>query len=113
MIPKVREKRRPHYELSKFKILFQNAKTRDITKKAHKGSVSQGYMTDEDIEGVIEKLCSHHFYKSMTSYENYKIWQDVYKITDEEKQLYIKLQFSVDGSKAVLIQMKRDEGRDE
>jgi hypothetical protein len=30
-----------------------------------------------------------------------------------DKALYIKLQLSVDGKKAILIQMKRDEGRDE
>ncbi|MBN1382691.1 MAG: type II toxin-antitoxin system MqsR family toxin [Deltaproteobacteria bacterium] len=114
MIPKVREKRKPHYELSRFKTLFQSEDTRFITKQAHKGAVSQGYMAIEDIEGVIDKLCPHHFYKSMTTYENYKVWQDVYKLTDEEKRLYIKIQFSVDEpKKAILIQMKKDEGSDE
>ena len=113
MIPKVREKRKPHYVLSDFKVLFRNENTRVITQIAHKGAVSEGYMTIEDIEGVIDRLCSEHFFKSMTTYQSHKIWQDVYKFVDEEKKLYIKLQFSVDGDKAVLIQMKKDEGSDD
>jgi len=113
MIPKVREKHKPHYVLSDFKVLFRNENTRVITQIAHKGAVAEGYMTIEDIEGVIDRLCSEHFFKSMTTYQSHKIWQDVYKFVDEEKKLYIKLQFSVDGDKAVLIQMKKDEGSDD
>lgn len=113
MIPKVREKRKPHYVLSDFKVLFRNEKTRGITQITRQGSVAEGYTTIEDIEGVIDRLCSEHFYKSMTSYANNKVWQDVYKFTDEEKKLYIKLQFSVDKQKAILIQMKKDEGSDD
>ena len=113
MIRKVKEKRKPHYVLSAFKVLIRNEKTRQITQMAHKGAASEGYMTVEDIGSVIDRLCSEHFYKAMTAYQNHQLWQDVYKFTDGEKLLYIKLQFSVDGRKAILIQMKRDEGRDE
>jgi len=50
----------------------------------------------------------------MTTYENPQIWQDVYKYDDEnDNSLYIKLQLSADRKKAVLIQMKNDEGSDE
>lgn len=114
MIPKVKEKRKRHYVLSEFKVLFKDEKTRHITREAHKGATAEGYMTVEDIEDVIDRLCSEHFYKSMTSYANHKVWQDVYKITDNEKKLYIKLQFSLDvPKKAILIQMKKDEGSDD
>ncbi len=113
MIPTVREKRRPHYVLSNLKVLFRIEKTRVITQQAYKGATSEGYMSVEDIGEVIERLCSEHFYKSMTSYQDYKIWQDVYRYQDGDKSLYIKLQLSVDGDKAVLIQMKRDEGSDD
>lgn len=113
MIQKVKEKRKPHYVLSVLKELFRNEKTRHITQVAHRGAVSEGYMSVEDIGDVIERLCSEHFYKSMTAYHNHKIWQDVYRYQDGDKALYIKLQLSIDGKKAILIQMKRDEGRDE
>ena len=72
-----------------------------------------GYMDDDDIQGVIGRLCSEHFVKSMTAYQDHKIWQDVYRYQDDDKALYIKLQLSVDGEQAVLIQMKKDEGSDE
>jgi hypothetical protein len=113
MIQKISEKRRPHYELSLFKELFSNAKTRQITQIAHKGAASEGYMTVEEIKNVIERLSSKHFYKSMTTYHSHEIWQDVYHFQDGDKKLYIKIQLSVDRDKSVLIQMKRDEGSDE
>ena len=73
-----------------------------------------GYMDEGDILPVIHRLGPEHFYKSMTSYHNHKIWQDVYRYRDDDhRALYIKLQLSVDGKKAVLIQMKKDEGSDE
>jgi motility quorum-sensing regulator/GCU-specific mRNA interferase toxin len=113
MIQKVKEKRTPHYVLSKIKAFFTCKRTRYITDLAHKGAAAMGYMDDDDIQTVIGRLCSEHFYKSMTAYHDHKIWQDVYKFQDGDKCLYIKLQLSVDEGKTILIQMKRDEGRDE
>lgn len=113
MIQNIREKLKPHYILSAFKVLFRNEEKQQITQLAHKDAASEGYMSGEDIGEVIERLCSEHFYKSMTAYHDHKIWQDVYRYQDGDKALYIKLQLSVDGEKAVLIQMKRDEGGDE
>jgi len=112
MILKIMEKRKPHYVLSKLKALFTYRKTRIITKKAHKGAAAMGYMDDDDITSVISSLCSEHFIKSMTTYQSNKIWQDVYRCQDGEKSLYIKLQLS-DNGETILIQMKKDEGRDE
>ena len=31
-----------------------------------------------------------HFYKSMTSYSNHKIWQDVYHVPYDDMILYVK-----------------------
>jgi len=107
------EKRKPHYDLKKLKKLFSGEATGVITATAQKGAAALGYMDEDDIAEVINKLCSQHFYKSMTAHHNSQIWQDVYKFKDEEKNLYIKLQLSVDKTQTVLIQMKRDEGGDE
>lgn len=106
------EKRTPHYDLKKLKKLFSNEATRLITATAWKGAAAEGYMDEDDIVEVVNKLCMQHFYKSMTSFSNSQIWQDVYKFKEEEKNLYIKLQLSVDNKKTILIQMKRDEGGD-
>jgi len=72
-----------------------------------------GYMDMNDIQTVLRQLGPDHFYKSMTTYQNHQLWQDVYKYRDDDNGLYIKLQLSFDGKKAVLVQMKQDEGGDE
>jgi motility quorum-sensing regulator/GCU-specific mRNA interferase toxin len=69
-------------------------------------------MDDEEMISVVEKIFRKHFYKSMTAKHNPKLWQDVYKIIDQEKRLYIKLQLSADRKKAVIVQFKEDEGGD-
>lgn len=107
------EKRKPHYDLKKLKKFFSNEETRVVTRTAQKGAAAMGYMDEEDILKVINKLCTQHFYKSMTSHQNSQMWQDVYKIKYEEKNLYTKLQLSVDKKQTILIQLKRDEGGDE
>jgi len=99
ILEEVMEKRKPHYALSDLKKLFCGEKARFITQQARKGAVNMGYMDDDAILAVVEKLCPEHFYKSMTSYENHKVWQDVYRYQDGEKSLYIKLQLSVDGKR--------------
>ena len=104
------EKRKPHHDLNKLKRLFKKESSRVITATAQKGAVAFGYMDEEDIVEVINKLGRQNFYKSMTYYYNSEVWQDVYKIKDDEKDLYIKLQLSTDKIKTVLIQFKQDEG---
>jgi len=107
------EKRKPHYDFNKLKQLFINKATRVITKTAQKGAAALGYMDEEDIVEVINKLGSQHFYKSMTMHQKSQVWQDVYKLKDDDKNLYIKLQLSADKKQTILIQFKKDEGGDE
>lgn len=95
-------------------MLFASASTRFITKEARKNAVTLGYMNEDDLVAVINQLRMNSFYKSMTSYSDYTIWQDVYRYQDDnDNHLYIKIQFSVDGENAILIQLKRDEGSEE
>jgi len=108
------EKLKPHYALKTIQKLLTIPLSRIITRTARKGAVAMGYMDDDDMVEVIHRLRAEHFVKSMTTYENPQIWQDVYKYDDEnDNSLYIKLQLSADRKKAVLIQMKNDEGSDE
>ncbi|MEW6187383.1 MAG: type II toxin-antitoxin system MqsR family toxin [Thermodesulfobacteriota bacterium] len=108
------EKRKPHYDLKTIKRLFNAVSTRIIRQTAQKNAATIGYMNEVDLLSVVNRLCSDYFYKSMTSYGNHKIWQDVYRYRDENDiPLYIKVQLSPDGKNAVLIQLKRDEGSEE
>jgi len=106
------EKRKPHYDLEQLKEFFCTEQTRRITEQAITGATTLGYMIVEAMLDVIDQLRSKHFYKSMTVYHNPQLWQDVYKITDKDNDLYIKLQLDADREKAVLVQFKRDEGGD-
>lgn len=83
-----------------------------MTESAQEGAATMGYPDVGSMVQVVNNLCSHHFYKSMTTNASSKIWQDVYKFKDEDKKLYIKLQISkpTGEEKAVLVQFKKDEG---
>ena len=106
------EKFKPHYSLEHIKALLGDAKTRTITRLSRQGAVALGYMDDEDMVSIVARLSQEHFYKSMTTLQSSRIWQDVYKIVDEDKRLYLKVQLSPDHKSAVIVQFKRDEGGD-
>lgn len=75
---------RPSFNLEEFK-----ASDYFITKSALQGAMMLG-MDDEDIDATIASMKPEHFYKSMTSYKDSKIWQDVYHVPYEDKMLYVK-----------------------
>lgn len=107
------EKKKPHYDLDRFKRLFRSEKNRLITKRAYKEAAKLGISSDQELIAIIESLNISDFYKSMTVYGNSKNWQDVYKKAIGGNNLYIKIQLSFpDESGAILIQCKRDEGED-
>lgn len=103
------EKRKPHYDLKKFKGLFRKRNTRMITQTARKNAVEIGYASEEEILEVIKNLCNDSFYKSMTTHNNPKLWQDVYKYYDKEKNIRVYIKIQISNNYAVLIQMKKDE----
>jgi len=99
------EKRKPHYGLDALKMLLLHESTRIVTRSGRQGAAMLGYFDDESIVARVMKLASREFYKSMTMYDNSKIWQDVYRSNDGEVGIYIKLQKSLDG-KGVIISFK-------
>lgn len=70
---------RPTYDLEKFK-----SSAFSVTSTALKGAAALGLDT-RGIKSVIKTMQPKHFYKSMTSLANHKVWQDVSIIT----QLFI------------------------
>lgn len=78
------EKYKPTYDLEKFK--HSDFLTTETVKN---DAVKLGF----DIEGihrVVSTMKKEHFYKSMTSYKNHKVWQDVYHVPYENFVLYVK-----------------------
>ena len=78
------EKFTPTYNLEEFK----NSDFR-ITKTARENAADLG-LGVRNIYEVVDTMKREHFYKSMTSYANHKIWQDVYHVPYENFVLYVK-----------------------
>jgi motility quorum-sensing regulator/GCU-specific mRNA interferase toxin len=83
------EKRTPHCQLSVVKRLIEEGKVRS-TYSALTGGAAMGF----DFGGmvaVVLALTAKDFYKSMTTYADHRIWQDVYRPTTNAGDVYLKL----------------------
>lgn len=73
------EKNTPHYDLavikSEVRRLGQNAFTKTSVRSAEK----LGFNVSE-MQEIVFELQTKMLYKSMTTYEDHRIWQDVYHI---------------------------------
>ncbi|HWS83599.1 MAG TPA: type II toxin-antitoxin system MqsR family toxin [Ktedonobacteraceae bacterium] len=83
------EKFKPHCELSTVKAMLQAGKVR-ITTSALAGGDALGLHAKE-IVSIVMALTLKDFYKSMTSHNNHREWQDVYRPITYVGTLYIKL----------------------
>jgi motility quorum-sensing regulator/GCU-specific mRNA interferase toxin len=83
------EKFIPHCDLSTVKAMVQAEKVR-MTKTASIGAEALGLDFDGVIDIVME-LTMNDFYKSMTSYNDHRVWQDVYSPTTKVGKVYLKL----------------------
>lgn len=91
--PCVTEKRKPTYDLEAFKALFSTVEKLALTGTALKGAAAIGFGRLE-IVNTIQTMRRIHFYKSMTSYADVRLWQDVYHVPSDIGILYVK--FSAD-----------------
>ena len=92
------EKRRAHYRLEDIKAQFSDPDhLGHLTVSARNGARALGF-SDEDIVRVIQNLTSRDLYKSMTSYHDHTLWQDVYLPTCHTADLYVKFTAGDDNS---------------
>ncbi|MBR3622942.1 MAG: type II toxin-antitoxin system MqsR family toxin [Selenomonadaceae bacterium] len=83
-MPNVLDKYTPTYDLESFK-----QSDYEIKMSALRGAASIGF-TRKDIRDAIWTMERKHFYKSMTSYQNHRVWQDVYHVPYKDLTLYVK-----------------------
>jgi motility quorum-sensing regulator/GCU-specific mRNA interferase toxin len=83
------EKRTPHCKLSVVKALLQANKVR-MTASAVAGARALGF-DRTGMVAVVQALTSTDFYKSMTTYADHTIWQDVYRPQTPAGDVYLKL----------------------
>lgn len=85
------EKRRPHYALEQVKEYVRNRGIAAFTMTALRNAYGMG-LTQADMMAVVLSLSSGGFYKSMTSYHDTTLWQDVYHApTPGGRTAYIKI----------------------
>lgn len=85
------EKSTPHYQLCIIKTLIEVGEVR-ATASAYNGARELGIHTLDEMCATLLKLTSKHFYKSMTTHADHRIWQDVYHAQIQNGQkFYLKL----------------------
>lgn len=83
------EKKTPHCKLSVLKALIEAGKVR-TTRTAREGAIELG-LELSDMLAVVMELTPADFYKSMTTYADHTIWQDVYRPSTQVGDVYLKL----------------------
>ena len=85
------EKRTPHYDLPRVQADVARLGAAAFTKTALDGGRIMGLTTAEML-AVIASLTRRDFYKSMTTYADHRVWQDVYHAaTPVERDAYVKI----------------------
>ncbi len=85
------EKRTPHYDLGRVKADVARLGAAAFTKTALDGGRAMG-LTSAEMLAVITSLTRRDFYKSMTTFVDHRVWQDVYHAaTPVRKEAYIKI----------------------
>lgn len=83
------EKRKPAYYLDDIQKAFSTSESLSVTGTALRHAAALGCGRGDIVE-VIQTIEPTHFYKSMTSYQNHQIWQDVYHVPSKYGMLYVK-----------------------
>ncbi|MBD3847385.1 MULTISPECIES: type II toxin-antitoxin system MqsR family toxin [Bosea] len=88
------EKRRPTYDLEAIKAAFGSVDQLAMTSSALRDATALGF----DRAGVVETISGIErpmFYKSMTTFADHRIWQDVYHVRARGLMLYVKFQADI------------------
>jgi motility quorum-sensing regulator/GCU-specific mRNA interferase toxin len=85
------EKNRPHYPLPALQARIAAAGREAFTQTAIAGGRAMG-LTVAEMLSIVTRLSRHDFYKSMTTRNDHRIWQDVYHgVCPSGQRAYIKL----------------------
>ena len=98
------EKRSPHYSLERIKDQVAKIGIRAFTRTALDGGAQMGLLSTEMLATVLS-VERPMFHKSMTTYRDHRIWQDVYHVPTPAGDAYVKFTLRSDG--AIVISFKR------
>ncbi len=88
------EKRRPTYDLAAIKRVLGRAESLAITGTALRDALALGFARHH-VASAIRGMDRSMFVKSMTTYADHRVWQDVYHVPAEGIVLYVKFQADV------------------
>jgi motility quorum-sensing regulator/GCU-specific mRNA interferase toxin len=97
------EKRKPTYDLEGFRQEFCTVRALRMTRTAQNTAWALG-LSLADVVQVVQGMKREHFNKSMTSFADQTVWQDVYRVPWQSLELYVKL--TVDGLGRLILSMK-------
>jgi motility quorum-sensing regulator/GCU-specific mRNA interferase toxin len=97
------EKRTAHYDLKAVIMIVRERRAAAFTKTALDGGRRMGLTISEMVD-VVCRLTPRCLYKSMTTYGDSSVWQDVYHAETPAGKAYVKLTLRPDG--APVIQFK-------
>jgi motility quorum-sensing regulator/GCU-specific mRNA interferase toxin len=88
------EKRRPSYDLASIKAAIGSVETLSMTTTAFRGAIALGFDRG-GVADVIQSIERGMFFKSMTTYADHRLWQDVYHVPARGLTIYVKFQANV------------------
>jgi motility quorum-sensing regulator / GCU-specific mRNA interferase toxin len=103
------EKRKPTYDLEAFKVASSTVERLRVTTTAVRTAIDLGFDRAE-IVATIQTMQRSQFYKSMTSYGDHRVWQDVYHVPSPAGTLYVK--FTADAVTEFLSLSFKEKDRD-
>ena len=95
------EKYTPHYDLALIKADVRRLGRKAFTRTAEECGEAIGFGIEE-MQDVVYELRNWMLYKSMTTYGDHRVWQDVYHTHSKGREIYIKVTYRVDGRPPVI-----------
>jgi motility quorum-sensing regulator/GCU-specific mRNA interferase toxin len=84
------EKRKPSHDLERFKAVAGDPARLAIVQSAFRTAQMIGFDADS-ISATVKTMTRSMFFKSMTSYDDSRQWQDVYHVPiDDGRTVYLK-----------------------
>lgn len=106
------EKRKPSYALEAIKAQFREPAGYKITVTAQDFAFNVLKLERGGVIELVQGITRQHFYKSMTSRRNHRIWQDVYRVPYEELLLYVKFTKIEEGWFLLISLKDKNDGND-
>lgn len=95
------EKYTPHYDLAVIKADVRRLGKQAFTQSARRCGEDLD-LSIEQMQAVIFELKNTMLYKSMTTHDDHRVWQDVYHIHSHDLEIYIKVTYRTDGKPPVI-----------